>query len=263
MAEVRYTAREQHPEKELAMTEGANTPRKTVARKTTKITAVDQAQERKRARDQITEDNLTPAKATPFTSDIEIRPVRPAHGLQKSDRDNLIKITKARAKVAKSKVAAATAELRADMEKKLSGQFDYEDAMWKEARDIAQQAVCDANEQIARVSDERGVPKEFRPSFSLGWLSRGMNASSSRRAELRKLGEARIKTYSANAVMQIDAQVATVEADVLAGGLSGTAREYLRSMEDPRQLLPTIEVAQLEQEYYAENPWARGDDDDE
>jgi hypothetical protein len=34
-------------------------------------------------------------------------------------------------------------------------------------------------------------------------------------------------------------------------------------MEDPRQLLPTIEVAQLEQEYYAENPWARGDDDDE
>ena len=120
--------------------------------------------------------------------------------------------------------------------------------MWREGVEIAEQAVRDANAEIARVCEERGVPAEFRPRVDLLWISRGRNMEPARRTELRKLATARIDQMAKTAKIQIDAQVADVAANLLAGGLtSKAALEFLGSMPDPRSLMPAIELADLKQ----------------
>jgi hypothetical protein len=122
--------------------------------------------------------------------------------------------------------------------------------MWKDAMAIAQQAVVDANDQIARVSDERGVPKEFRPRVDLAWTARGINSDPARRAELRKLAVARVDAIGKQAKLTIDAQVGDTVADLLAGALTSEAAvAHLRTMADPRRLMPQLEVAELQQAY--------------
>ena len=189
---------------------------------------------------------MTPATVTPVTPDLTITPVTPATGMTKGERDDLIKITRERGRVAKAQAEAIKAELAADIEKKLSEEFSYRDEMWREGVKIAEQAVRDANAEIARICEERGVPAEFLPSVNLLWFSRGRNADPARRAELRKLATARIDQMAKTAKLQIDAQVADVAANLLAGGLtSEAALEFLGSMPDPRSLMPAIELADL------------------
>src|SRR4029453_2505241 len=101
----------------------------------------------------------------------------------------------------------------ADVEAKLSAKFEYRDQMWRGGIGVAQQAVADANAQIQRVCDERGVPKEFRPAVELAWRSRGSNADPERRAELRKLAVARIDAIGKQAKLTIEAEVADTVAN--------------------------------------------------
>jgi hypothetical protein len=203
---------------------------------------------RKRKRDALTEALVTPATVTPVTPDVTINPVVPAVGLSKSERDDLVRITRERGRVAKAQVEAVKAELVADVEKKLSEEFSYRDEMWAEGIKIAEQAVADANAEIARVCDDRGVPKEFQPSVDLMWASRGRNSDPRRRAELRKLADARIDAIGKQTKLQIDGQIAEIVADLLAGGLtSEAARKHLAKMPDPRALMPPLDIADLKQ----------------
>lgn len=164
--------------------------------------------ERQRKRDALTEALVTPATVTPVTPDITPQPVMPAVGLTKSERDDLVKITRERGRVAKSRVEAVKAELVADVEKKLSEEFKARDEMWRDGIEIAEQAVREANAQIQRVCEERGVPADFRPSVDLAWRSRGRNADPSRRAELRRLATARVDATGKQAKLTIEAEIA-------------------------------------------------------
>lgn len=205
---------------------------------------------RKRQRDAVTEALVTPASVTPVTPDITPHPVMPAVGLTKSERDDLIKITRERGRVSKARVEAVKAELAADVEKKLSEEFKARDEMWRDGIEIAEHAVKEANAQIQRVCEERGVPAEFRPSVDLAWSSRGRNVDPARRAELRKLAAARVDAIAKQAKLTIDAEIAETVTNLYVGGLtSEAAREHLAKMPDPRSLMPPLEVAELEAEY--------------
>ena len=220
-----------------------------VTRATPKTDAERAREYRKRKRDALTEALVTPSTVTPVTPEVTLAPVIPAVGMTKSERDELVKITRERGRVAKARVEAVKAELLADVEAKLSAKFSYRDQMWSEGIKIAEQAVDEANAQIARVCDERGVPAEFRPSVDLAWSSRGQNTDPQRRAELRKLAAARIDAIGKQARLTVEAEVADTVANLLAGGLtSESAREYLARMPDPRSLMPPIDVADLEAE---------------
>lgn len=230
--------------------------------KTTKAVAAGSApnadlEARRKGRNRATEVLLTPATETPHTPEVEIRPVRPATGLSDADQNKLIKITRARAKVGKAHIAAVKAELVADFEKRLTEEYEFQDQQWAEVNKIAQDAVCKANNEIDRISEERGVPKDLRPHNALVWHPRGSNLSAGRRAELRKLAEKRADAIGRQAILQIDAQVAEIEADLLAGGLSVQAQRYLEQMDDPRSLMPRIDVAELQEAYHDRHPYER------
>jgi len=217
-----------------------------VTRVTPKTPAERAREYRKRKRDALTEAVVTPQTVTPVTPDIPITPVIPATGMTKGERDELAKITRQRGRVAKSRVEAVKAELLADIESKLSAEFNREDEMWRDAVKIAEQAVADANAHIARVCEERDIPADFRPSVNMLWSIRGRNVDPARRAELRKLAAARVDHIAKSAKLTIEAQEADTLVALYAGGLtSDAAREFLEAMPDPRTLMPTIELDEL------------------
>jgi hypothetical protein len=220
-----------------------------VTRVTPKTPAERAREYRKRKRDAVTDALVTPETVTPVTPDVTITPVVPATGMTKGDRDELAKITRQRGRVAKAQVEAVKAELLADIEAKLSAEFDSEDEMWREANKIADQAEREANDVIAQRCDELGIPEGFRPKRRTVWLPRGDNLDPSRRAELRKPANARLEHITKAAKLKIEAQEADVLTQLYAGGLtSHAAREFLNTMPDARSLMPKIELADLEAE---------------
>jgi hypothetical protein len=168
-------------------------------------------------------------------------------GMTRRDRDDLAKVARLRAKVAKDGVAQREAELRADVEEQLSARYKASDAAWSEITKQAKEAVDLADQEIARICRERGVPEEFRPYLSLGWYNRGENAEASRRAELRKLAQTRIAAAGRQAKTAIEAKTAEVLTQLIAGGLeSSEARVFLESIPTAQQLMPPVTIAELE-----------------
>ena len=211
-------------------------------------TPAERAREyRQRKRDALTEALVTPSTVTPVTPNVTIQPITSAAGMTKGERDELAKITRQRGRVAKAQIEAVKAELTADVEAKLSAEFSARAEMWGDAVKIAKQAISDANAEIARVCDERGIPADFRPGIQIQWLSRGSNAEPARRAELRKLAAARIDQIGKAAKLTIEAQEADTLAALYAGGLtSDAARQFLERMPDPRTLMPAFDLAELD-----------------
>jgi hypothetical protein len=218
-----------------------------VTRVTPKTPAERAREYRKRKRDALTAVLVTPAAVTPVTADVTISPVVPAKDMTKGDRDELAKIARQRARLAKSEVETVKAELLADVEAKLAAQFEADDEMWREANEIADRAEAEANAVIAQRCDEAGIPPQFRPKRRSLWYPRGENLDPSRRAELRKLAHARLDHIAKSAKLKIEAQEADVLTGLYAGGLtSDAAREFLNTMPDPRSLMPTVELSELE-----------------
>jgi hypothetical protein len=211
-------------------------------------TAAERSREyRKRKRDALTGALVTPQTVTPVTPELPVTPVVPAINMTKGERDELAKIARQQARVAKAQVEAVKAELAADVEAKLSAEFSAQDEMFRDANKIADQAEREANAAIAQRCDEAGIPEEFRPRRQTYWVPRGGNLDPSRRAELRKLASARLDHIAKSAKLKIEAQAADVLTNIYAGGLtSDAARAFLNTMPDPRSLMPTIELAELE-----------------
>ena len=65
-----------------------------------------------------------------------------------------------------------------------------------------------------------GLRPSFRPSINFYWSSRGENGDRTRRAELRKLAEARLDALGRAAKLDIDRQVADSVEALIVGGLS-------------------------------------------
>ena len=80
-------------------------------------------------------------------------------------------------------------------------------------------SLSKADERIAAICRENGIPEEFRPQLSIGWWKRGENASRQRRDELRKLAQARIDAEAKAAVSAIELASADVLTELIAGGL--------------------------------------------
>jgi hypothetical protein len=167
--------------------------------------------------------------------------------MTRRDRNDLLDVAKMRTRVAKAGVATREAQLLAKVEEELSAIYSANDEAWKEIAAEADAKVKEVDAQIAAICRERGVPEEFRPQLHTMWYGRGANASKERRAELRKLAQARIKAAGQEAKTAIDAQSVEVMSEIIAGALeSDEARRYLDKIPTPAQLMPPVEVAELE-----------------
>jgi hypothetical protein len=166
--------------------------------------------------------------------------------MHRSEREELAKAIRLNMRVAKAGVDQRQKELLADVERQLSEIYKVDDKLWADVTGVAKGAVLRADEEIIRICREHGIPEEFRPGLSLGWFGRGENACAARRAELRRRFQAEIEAKAAAAKTAIEARAAEALTALIAGGLeSGQAKEFLRTMPTPEQLLPPIVVPTL------------------
>lgn len=166
--------------------------------------------------------------------------------MTKAERDELARLLKARARVAKSVVEQRAAELLADAEQQLATRYKIDDAAWVDLTGAAEQAVKDADAKLARRCRALGIPEEFRPRIDFSWYSRGENAWKERRAELRKVAQTRIDAMAKQARVAIETRELDGLAMLAAGALeSAGAQEFLASLPAVETLMPVLDVSAL------------------
>lgn len=167
--------------------------------------------------------------------------------MSKSERDNLAKLARQRARVSKSMVAERAKVLAADVEDQLSAVYRFDEDVWADVNRTAKEAVAQANAQILEACRQWGIPEQFAPSLVLQWYGRGESAMASRRSELRRLAAARIAESVASAKVAIDSAQLAVETELVRDGLtSARAHEFLAAMPTPEDVLPRVELGELD-----------------
>lgn len=169
-------------------------------------------------------------------------------GMTRREREDLMKLTRARVRVAKTQAVARAAQLRADFEQQLARVYAFdEDEVWKAVTEKAEAIVAEARKQIADRCKELGIPKQFAPTVGLGWSSRGENGSRERRVELRHVATSKIDSLMKSACERIEESAVVVQTQLLAAGLeTDEAKQFLANMPTPEQLMPTLDLKQIE-----------------
>jgi hypothetical protein len=183
--------------------------------------------------------------------------------LTRTERADLQKVARLRARVARNQIGAREADLVAQMEAELSAIYPPNDPRWADITAEADEAVKAADARVAEACRVAGIPEEFRPSIGMGWRGRGANGSAERRSELRALGKAQITAAGKSAKSEIDHSELAALTAILADGLtSEAAQRFLASIPTPDELMQAPRVVELEQAREAENvdkrDWLRG-----
>lgn len=170
----------------------------------------------------------------------------PDAGMSRAEREELVKLVKARGRLAHRVVDQRAAELLADAERQLAARYKIDDVTWKELTANAQEVVSNADREIARRCEQLGIPAEFRPSLTLGWWNRGENMVKERRAELRKVAQTRIAAMALQARVTIESAALEGVTQLVAGGLeSAEARAVLASLPTVEALMPVLDANAL------------------
>src|SRR5215211_7373892 len=93
-------------------------------------------------------------------------------GMTARERGELAQLMRRRETVAKTGAKQRAAELLAQADADLAATFKADDERCATVMAAARTAVETANQEIARVCREEGVPAEFAPSLNTYWLSR-------------------------------------------------------------------------------------------
>jgi len=176
--------------------------------------------------------------------------------VNRAERENLARLARKRAKLAKDMVSERERILAADVEDQLAAVHKFDDDAWAEIAREAQRAVAKADKQIAEICLQLGMPEDLRPNLSLGWYGRGENASRERRAELRKLAQARIAAAGQAARTAIETSVVEIETELVRDGLeSSEAVAFLDRMPTAAELMPAVSIAELEGGQRPDRSW--------
>lgn len=146
--------------------------------------------------------------------------MKQTNGMPKTERDELLRLVKARARVAKAEVDHRKAELMADFEQQMAARYLPSDhPAWKELAAKAEMAVAEVDARMAEVCEELGIPRKWRPGISASWYDRGENASVRRRAELRHVASTRLEAEAKKAKRAIEAKAVEMQTALVAGAL--------------------------------------------
>lgn len=167
--------------------------------------------------------------------------------MSKAERLELTKIVRQRARLAKDDVTAREAQIIADAEAALAQKFREDDAAFAELMAEARGYMAELKAKLDAKCAELGIPAEFRPGAELYWFTRGANSDPKRRAELRAVVRTQAAASAKRARLEIDRESVAIQEKLMAGALaSAAAREFLAALPTPEQLMPEIQIKELE-----------------
>jgi hypothetical protein len=164
-----------------------------------------------------------------------------------TERNQLIRLVKARAKQAERDAEAREKTLMAEVLDLMTAEFEAHDKLWDDAVVIAEEAAAKANAQIAMACVDLGIPAKEAPRLELGWRARGGSyGSPMRRRELEKLAAARLAALTKEAKTRIHAAALDTEEQLVLGGLeSGEARAVFEALPTVENLMPALRLEDL------------------
>jgi hypothetical protein len=170
------------------------------------------------------------------------------NSMTKAEREDLIRLIKQRERVAKTAAEQRSAAMLAEFERQVSACHSFAtNEVWRASVEAVRDATQAAMEKIAAESGKLGIPPEFQPRVSFGWLQRGENAYENRRAELRRVAKAEIDAMEKVARVQIEQASVQAQTEVIANGLtSAAAIEFLRSMPAIETMMPALDVTTIQ-----------------
>jgi hypothetical protein len=170
--------------------------------------------------------------------------------MTKGERDELAKVVRLRARVAKADVDASKARLLADFEEQVATEYDMHDERWAKYVREGQAAVAVANEQIKRAFEESGIPESFAPTAHVVWQPRGDDwIGKRRRDELRNVAAKRLDAQAKTAKVEVDRAAAHLLGELAAAALtSEEARAWLERLPSIAELMPGLRLVEVEDE---------------
>lgn len=172
----------------------------------------------------------------------------PAAHMTKGEREELRKVVRSRAKVARGDAEARASELLADFERQIAAKYPENHPAWADLTAHAEQEVSKIDSRIAEICQRMGISSEFRPRISVAWYGRGENAVKERREELRRVAKAEAAVLVKSARAEIDRAESVLLTELAIGGLqSDQARAFFERLPSPEQLMPALTLARIEE----------------
>jgi hypothetical protein len=179
--------------------------------------------------------------------------------MTRQEREALAKLIRQRERLAKTAAAERSAALLADFEQQADRVYSYnEDDVWRQAVLTAKEEVARAQIKIAERCKELGIPQPFAPTLSVGWHQQRA-AVTSERLKMRQVAKRRIEQIEATARTAIErASVAAQEALLVGGLTTDAAAMFAESLPSVDELMPQLNMAELQQALIEERPINRG-----
>jgi len=175
----------------------------------------------------------------------QVEAVTDSPTMSRTDRNELAKLVRSRAKLAKDDVTVRHASVLADAEAALARRFSEQDAAWAAVTADAREYMAEVQQKLVAKCDELGIPVEFRPSYGLHWMARGENADPRRRAELRAVVKTQAEAAAKAARLEVDRWSTELQTAIVAGGLSTDARDLLDRLPSAEELLPPLALPEV------------------
>jgi hypothetical protein len=174
--------------------------------------------------------------------------------MNKGEREDLLRLVKARERVAKTAAEQRSAAMLAEFEQHVTTQHTFDsNEVWKAATDAAIEAAKKANETILAEAAKLGIPPEFRPKLMYSWSCRGEAEYRGRREELRRLAKAEIAAMEKLAFVQIESQSVVAQTEIIAHGLnSDSALAFLNNLPAIEKMMPALDIGDIQRKL-AEN----------
>ena len=168
--------------------------------------------------------------------------------MNKSEREDLLRLIRQREKVLKSAARQRSAELLADFENQMGSEFAFDDdAVWAQAYNEAAIEIKKAQTVIAKRCRELGIPDRFAPDLEMEWRHRGYdNLIDKRKAELRRIATTRIQAIEIKAVADIEMNCLKAQEQIaLAGLTSEAAHSFIEALPSIEALMPALSYSEI------------------
>lgn len=182
--------------------------------------------------------------------------------MTKTEREELKRLARERARVAKHDAQRRSADLKAMFEQELLTHYDYNrDEVWKEAVEAATKAGEEAAAKIAERCEELGIPAAFAPRLTVSWQSQGPAAVQYEQADIRRAAYKRIEASERLAIAEIDRGALEIQTQLVRAGLTSEAAvAFLDQMPSVADLMPAVDMDELDVQRRRPRGLGMGDD---
>jgi hypothetical protein len=168
--------------------------------------------------------------------------------MTKTERAELARLLRLRARVAKADIDAQGAKRLAEFEQAISARFDPLDRAWADLTTRANEIVREADRELAERADRLGIQPEFRPRLYCAFgPGGGAMLTRDRKVELRRAASTTIDARAKAAKVEIDRTEAALQTKLAASAIeSEQAAAFLAEMPAIDGLMPSLSFEEID-----------------